>query len=156
MPSQCIDQYVVFWEQNNAQPFATKIQLTRPAIASQPAFDLHFQDLLSHYPKVHILNLLGTRDHEALLTKAYEDHLMQTISNDTTVARNVEMSNFDFHARARAGGIETLPDQLKREDRVTNTSDMFGYCLVTIGEKGEFRDVVVSQEGVFRTNCLDW
>jgi hypothetical protein len=146
----------VFWEQQGMQPFATKLVITRPPIASQPAFETHFRDLLLTYPKAHIMNLLGTRDHEAALTQAYEGHLRQAMANDPIFRDGLAMTNFDFHSRARLGGIETIGDQIKQEVRLAGTSDDFGYCLVDVGEKGQFTNIVSSQSGVFRTNCLDW
>ena len=118
------------------QPFGQKLQITRPAIASQPAFDRHFANLLDSYPLVHIVNLLGGKDQEALLTHAYEAHVKQASADNERFADHLAMSNFDFHARARAGGIETMREQIKREGHIMKAVGAFGYCIVSLeGEK---------------------
>jgi len=48
----------VFWEQQGLQAFGQKIQITRPAQASQPAFDKHFDELLSIYGPVHAVKFV--------------------------------------------------------------------------------------------------
>lgn len=144
----------LFWEQQATQPWATKVQLTRPAIASQPAFNKHFDDLLKHYPRVHICNLLGTRDHESQLTRVYEAHLRTLTSEDPDFATRLQLTNFDFHARARkGGGIESIEEQLSRERSLMAATDRFSFCMASQSKKGY--ELVSSQEGVFRTNCLD-
>jgi hypothetical protein len=102
------------------------------------------------------MSLLGTRDHEALLTQAYEGHLRQALTNESVFRKGIEMTNFDFHSRARQGGIESIGDQLNQEPRISGTAEEFGYCVIEVGEKGRLDTVTKSQSGVFRTNCLDW
>lgn len=137
------------------QPWASKVQLTRPPIASQPAFNKHFDDMLKAYPQVHICNLLGSKDQEALLTRAYETHLRNLTAEDPDFHSKLNMTNFDFHARARlGGGIETIEEQLSAEPRLPGAADQFSFCLASQSDKGY--ELVSSQEGVFRTNCLDW
>lgn len=137
------------------QPWASKVQLTRPPIASQPAFNRHFDDLLSTYPKVHNCNLLGTRDMESQLTRAYDGHARNLASVDEAYKSKLSMTHFDFHSRTRAGGgIETIDEQLKTERKLIADAEEFGFCLASSSGKGY--EMVSSQEGVFRTNCLDW
>lgn len=145
----------MFWEQQGVQPWASKVQLTRPPIASQLAFDKHFEDMLKDYPQVHICNLLGSRDQEFQLTKAYESHLRKLSSEDPEFQAKLDMTNFDFHARARSGGgIETIEEQLSAERKLPAAEEQFGYCLAARSEEGY--ELVSAQAGVFRTNCLDW
>lgn len=68
----------VFWEQQGTTPFGgQKLQITRPPIASQPAFNKHFSSLMASYPNfiIQAVNLLSTKDHEALLSNAYREHV---------------------------------------------------------------------------------
>ena len=66
--------YTVFWEQQGLQTFGQKIQITRPQ-ASQPAFERHFMQLIDEYGAVHAINLLGSKENEAILTSAYAKSL---------------------------------------------------------------------------------
>ena len=67
-------QNEVFWEQQGLQTFGQRIQITRPQ-ASQPAFERHFTHLTEEYGAVHAVNLLGSKENEAILTSAYVRHL---------------------------------------------------------------------------------
>jgi hypothetical protein len=142
--------YLVFWEEGGPQPFALKITITRPPEASLPAFLRHFEDLLDIYSSVHIINLLSSRDQEAALTEAYEAHLIAAAQVDETIRDNVSITEFDFHARSRIGGIESVKTQLATA--VGQIEEQFGACFVAVDREGE-ATVVMGQRGVFRTNC---
>lgn len=142
----------LFWEEG-AQPFG-KITVTRPQEASLPAFLRHFESLIDAYKSLHLVNLLSSKDQEALLTDAYESHLREAKRVDEDIRERVEMTNFDFHARSRVGGIESVKSQLA--SAIGAVSESFGSCLVGLedGEKGKGKaQVLVGQRGVFRTNC---
>ncbi|GAA6037102.1 hypothetical protein JCM8097_008735 [Rhodosporidiobolus ruineniae] len=152
----------LFWEEGGGQPFAPKITITRPIEASLPAFLRHFEDMLENYDKVHIINLLGSKEGEAALTSAYSTHLSAASSLSEPLAHSVGMTDFDFHARAKYGGIESVKSQLARE--VGEVEERFGACVVGVpGEEGggekradeEEVTPVMKQTGVFRTNCKD-
>jgi hypothetical protein len=95
----------VFWEQQGLQTFGQRIQLTRPQ-ASQPAFERHFKQLIDQYGAVHAINLLGSKENEAILTNAYDRHLqtaMIALGDD-----NIGITHFDFHNAVRIGGHESV------------------------------------------------
>lgn len=167
----------LFWEQQGLQAFNARIQITRPRIASQPAYDRHFADLFSHYNRVHALNLLGTRDAETVLSAAYAEHMRNSnavelylASLSATEAAEAEegekaengqdeddmdrmgLTNFDFHATSRAkGGIDGVRSELKYLGPVQLKRKAFGFSVYVQGKGFQTR-----QRGVFRTNCLDW
>lgn len=64
----------IFWEQApGLLPGQQKIQVTRSAEGTQPAFDLHFEHLALAYGAVHIVNLLSeSKPGEAELTSRYQ------------------------------------------------------------------------------------
>lgn len=157
----------LFWEQQGLQAFNARIQITRSRMASQPAFDRHFADLLDQYGHVHALNLLGERDAETVLAAAYAEHMrnseaeevyLSTISKEDTInpaegdsIDSIGLSNFDFHATTRtAGGLEGTKAELKRLNAVQSKRRSFGFALVD-----QNNQLVQQQRGVFRTNCLD-
>ncbi|BGP30041.1 Inositol-1,4,5-trisphosphate 5-phosphatase 1 [Rhodotorula toruloides] len=142
----------LFWEEGGGQPFNPKITITRPLEASLPAFLRHCEDLLEHYSRFHIINLLSTKEGEAALTNAYEAHLKVAKGMDQNVAEGVGITEFDFHARSKVGGIESVKSQLSRE--IGDVEEDFGACVVGVDQEGRTTPIL-KQKGVFRTNCKD-
>ncbi|PWN31587.1 DNase I-like protein [Meira miltonrushii] len=156
----------LFWEQQGLQAFNARIQVTRSRLASQPAFDRHFADLLEQYRHVHALNLLGARDAETVLAAAYAEHMrnseaeevyLSSLSKEDAInptegddIESIGLTNFDFHATTRAtGGLDGTKADLKRLGPVQSKRAAFGYALV------DKNQLIQHQQGVFRTNCLD-
>ncbi|OTB06676.1 hypothetical protein M426DRAFT_318736 [Hypoxylon sp. CI-4A] len=158
----------VFWEQTpGLLPGQQKITITRSADGTQPAFDKHFEDLEQSYGAVHVVNLLSaTKPGEAELTDLYHYGLQHCAlarvgekqSADHALLRETD---YDFHAETKAAGYEAA-----REIRryIEHSADGFAYYLAELTDDmaetneptGHQRMVVVlQQEGVFRTNCLD-
>ena len=155
----------VFWEQaTGLLPGQQKIQLTRSAEATQPAFDKHFESLEFDFGAVNILNLLSeSKPGEAELSARYRYHIRHSPQNQVVdLAGTPEIRlldvQFDFHAEMRGSGYEAAT-MVKR--LVQRQVEKYAYFLchaapsqgATIGAP---RGIASSrQEGVFRTNCLD-
>lgn len=161
----------LFWEQPPGLiPGQQKVQITRSAEATQPAFDKHFEDLEFNYGAVHVINLLSdSKPAEVQLTEGYNYHISknllkhkgQGISSEHNLLRVTE---FDFHAETRgAAGYQSA--NLIRH-KIDDYAEGFAYFLSEDSnrrrgdssmEKYNSRKstVVLQQEGVFRTNCLD-
>ncbi|RYP49632.1 hypothetical protein DL768_004674 [Monosporascus sp. mg162] len=159
----------VFWEQSAGLiPGQQKITITRSADGTQPAFDKHFDELEQAYGAVHIVNLLSaTKPGEAELTELFHygvQHCPLTRpgegqSADHTLLRETD---YDFHAETRTAGYEAARD-IRRY--IEHSAEGFAYYLAeetddsndTANEPSDSRRMVVvlQQEGVFRTNCLD-
>lgn len=101
---------IVFWEQQGLQTFGQRIQFTRPH-ASQPAFEKHFSQLIEEYNSVHAINLLGTKENEAILTQTYAQHLHAAKS--AVFGDSIGITHFDFHAVVRIGGHESVMRELR-------------------------------------------
>ncbi|CAJ2501685.1 Uu.00g045380.m01.CDS01 [Anthostomella pinea] len=159
----------VFWEQTAGLiPGQQKISVTRSADGTQPAFDRHFDELEQSYGAVHIVNLLSeSKPGEAELTNLYHygvQHCPLSRHNDKQASDHALLreTDYDFHAETKAAGYEAA-----REIRryIEHSADGFAYYLaeqtddaddVADKPKSQPRVVVVlQQEGVFRTNCLD-
>lgn len=155
----------VFWEQQGLQTFGQRIQITRPH-ASQPAFERHFAQLTEEYGSIHAINLLGTKENEAILTSTYARHLQVAKS---VLGDDIGITHFDFHAHVRVGGHDSVPRELRcvllfslrsnlnsmlfrRIEGITSNVDKFGFSMCDASSD----EVVTEQKGVFRTNCLDW
>ncbi|KIY47483.1 DNase I-like protein [Fistulina hepatica ATCC 64428] len=138
----------LFWEQQGLQTFGQRIQITRPH-ASQPAFERHFRQLIEEYGGgVHAVNLLGSKENEAILTSAYARHI-QTVG--ASLGETVDITHFDFHNVVKMGGHEYLARELRRCETLVNYVDKFGFTMCDASND----EVVTKQSGVFRTNCLD-
>ncbi|KAI0389036.1 SacI homology domain-containing protein [Xylariaceae sp. FL0594] len=159
----------VFWEQSAGLiPGQQKITITRSADGTQPAFDKHFEDLEKSYGAVHVVNLLSAaKPGEAELTQLYHYGLQhcplsrpnQANSSDHALLRETD---YDFHAETRTVGYEAA-----REIRryIEHSAEGFAYYLAektddlvdfeSEPKSGSRMVVVLQQEGVFRTNCLD-
>nr|XP_031862893.1 uncharacterized protein CI109_001367 [Kwoniella shandongensis]KAA5529965.1 hypothetical protein CI109_001367 [Kwoniella shandongensis] len=156
----------LFWQQPSAgiQTLQQKVEITRPAQATQPAFDKHFLELLEQYHSVHAVNLLGQKDAESMLSAAYSDHLTtlkETLDHtpipekkemDASPRGTLELTPYDFHSAVRANGQEAVKfDFSTRLGEVMDSMERFGWTAIdaTTGQ------VIEQQQGVFRTNCLD-
>ncbi|CAK7205507.1 Inositol-1,4,5-trisphosphate 5-phosphatase 1 [Sporothrix eucalyptigena] len=181
-PSGVVFSYVqvrgsvpVFWEQSPGLiPGHQKIIVTRSPDGAQPAFDKHFEDLETSYGAIHVINLLSeAKPGEAELSQCYRYGLQHTPlgqksdkgGSDHALIRSTE---YDFHAETRGPTGYEAAQEIRRY--IENSANGFAYYLAmetddargsgnSNGRKafgGHRRFVVVlQQEGVFRTNCLD-
>lgn len=162
----------LFWEQApGLLPGQQKIQITRSPEATQPAFDKHFESLEVDYGTVHILNLLSeSKPGEADLTARYSYHvqhspLNQAVDLSGASAYRLLESQFDFHAETRGSGGYEAASMVRR--LIQRYADGFAYflCEEGVGSGNQIQHdgkasslgnaVILQQEGVFRTNCLD-
>jgi len=160
----------VFWEQQpGILPTQQKITITRSADGTQPAFNKHFSDLEQAYGAVHVINLLSaTKPGEVDLSAVYRRGIQhcplsrpgEGQSSDHALLRATE---YDFHAETKGPqGYETA-SEIRRY--LESSADGFAYYLAqesdeveqnaSSGAKHRRCVVVLQQEGVFRTNCLD-
>ncbi|KAK2466082.1 hypothetical protein APHAL10511_001724 [Amanita phalloides] len=137
----------LFWEQQGLQTFGQRIQITRPH-TSQPAFERHFLQLMEEYGAVHAINLLGSKENEALLTSTYDRH-MQIARSD--FPDDLSISHFDFHAAVKLVGHDNVVRDLRRLEGVSGHVDRFGFSLCD----ASMNEIITEQRGIFRTNCID-
>ena len=163
----------VFWEQAaGLLPNQQKISITRSADGTQPAFNKHFEELEQAYGAVHIVNLLSTsKPGEFELTNLYRfgvqhcplSRLGEKGSEDHALLRETE---YDFHAETRGPQGYEAANQIRRY--IEHSADGFAYYLAHESDDATETNggrspsprsrryvVVLQQEGVFRTNCLD-
>ena len=159
----------VFWEQAaGLLPGQQKITVTRSAEGTQPAFDKHFGELEDAYGPVHVVNLLSeTKPGEAELTQLYRYGIKHSALNnsDHETSRDQQLlreTEFDFHAETKGPNGYEAASLIRR--LIENSAEGFAYYLSEeiedqpdeSNEKSHRRTVVVlQQDGVFRTNCLD-
>ena len=170
---------LVFWEQQTGLlPTQQKITLSRSPEATQPAFDKHFEGLTLKYGVTHVVNLLSaTKLGEVDLSKRFRYHIRnsplnhdpgyQTESTGQGVrgaggggeGTLIKATEYDFHAETQgryenAHAIRRLLEQ---------SAEGFAYFVMEELDaqsaskrlSSETAVVLLQQEGVFRTNCLD-
>lgn len=128
----------LFWEQAAGLiPGQQKIQITRSAEATQPAFDKHFESLEVDYGTVHILNLLSvSKPGEAELTARYNYHVQHSPLNQVVDLTNptehrLLESQFDFHAETKGPGGYEAASMVKR--LIQKRAESFVYFLCEEG-----------------------
>lgn len=157
----------IFWESSSSLiPGQQKIQITRSAEATQPAFDRHFEHLEVAYGPIHIVNLLSeTKPGEFELSERYHYHVGQCslMHNDeknvSSSHRMLRETAYDFHAETKiAGGYEgarTIRNYLGESAEgfaYFLAEDVFDDTAAAIDGIPTRRTVVVlQQDGVFRT-----
>ncbi|KAJ1975558.1 Inositol-1,4,5-trisphosphate 5-phosphatase 1, partial [Dimargaris verticillata] len=135
----------VFWEQSGVQLTEHKVQLTRSAEATEPAFQLHLQDLLQRYRRVHVVDLLKERDNsaESVLSQAYQHQIVQT-----QLPQLIHYTPFDYSAVCRGDNVEAIQLLVKH---VLGDLQDYGYFSLRLTDL----TVQSHQRGIFRVNCLD-
>ncbi|XP_026225663.1 synaptojanin-1 isoform X3 [Anabas testudineus] len=120
-----------------------RVKLSRGFEANAPAFERHFTALRRLYGKQVIVNLLGSKEGEHMLSKAFQSHLKASEH-----AAAVKMVNFDYHQNVKGGKADKLHSVLKPQlDKFVEDCGFFYYS----GEMG----ITKTQGGTIRSNCLD-
>ncbi|XP_013005201.1 synaptojanin-1 isoform X6 [Cavia porcellus] len=131
----------LFWEQPGLQVGSHRVRMSRGFEANAPAFDRHFRTLKNLYGKQIVVNLLGSKEGEHMLSKAFQSHLKASEH-----AADIHMVNFDYHQMVKGGKAEKLHSVLKPQ--VQKFLD-YGFFYFNGSE------VQRCQSGTVRTNCLD-
>ena len=160
----------IFWEQTPGfLPGQQKIEITRSAEATSHAFRKHFEALQLEYGAVHIVNLLSRlKAGEAELSAKYHYHIEETLRPNTSHDKPADhdllrVTDFDFNAEAQGPLGYSAGNQIRSQ--LEDSSNGFAYFLSDDTDNmGSAHPsirglrtsaVVLQQEGVFRTNCLD-
>ncbi|XP_051047810.1 synaptojanin-1 isoform X11 [Phodopus roborovskii] len=131
----------LFWEQPGLQVGSHRVRMSRGYEANAPAFDRHFRTLKDLYGKQIVVNLLGSKEGEHMLSKAFQSHLKASEHASDTL-----MVSFDYHQMVKGGKAERLHSVLKPQ--VQKFLD-YGFFYFDGSE------VQRCQSGTVRTNCLD-
>ncbi|XP_071994725.1 synaptojanin-1 isoform X2 [Engystomops pustulosus] len=132
----------LFWEQPGLQVGSHRVRMSRGFEANAPAFDRHFQTLKRLYGRQVVVNLLGSKEGEAMLSKAFQSHLKASEH-----VSDILMVNFDYHQMVRGGKAEKLHTILK--PKLSSFLEECGFFYMD--KDGVHR----TQSGSIRTNCLD-
>ncbi|NWV66278.1 SYNJ1 protein, partial [Malurus elegans] len=133
----------LFWEQPGLQVGSHRVRMSRGFEANAPAFDRHFQTLKNLYGKQIIVNLLGAKEGEHMLSKAFQVSSHLKASEHSA---DIKMVNFDYHQMVKGGKAEKLHSVLKPQVQKFLECGFFYF---------DGKEVKRSQSGTVRTNCLD-
>lgn len=160
----------VFWEQAPGLiPGQQKIYISRSFDATKHAFDKHFEALELKYGAVHIINLLSeNKPGELGLSAQFRKHVSrrtQSRENEGALSadRHLQMTEYDFHAETKGPLGYEASSQIRYLINVSLNG--FGYFLMedppyekspsSIEARSSDPRIILQQEGIFRTNCLD-
>uniref|UniRef100_A0A4W3IWU6 Synaptojanin-1 n=1 Tax=Callorhinchus milii TaxID=7868 RepID=A0A4W3IWU6_CALMI len=132
----------LFWEQPGIQVGSHRVRFSRGFEANAPAFDRHLRALKQQYGKQIIINLLGVKEGEHMLSKAFQSHLKASVH-----ANDILMVNFDYHQQVKGVKSDKLSTLLKPKLKPFLEDCGFFYC--------DSNGVQRTQTGSIRTNCLD-
>ncbi|XP_006814436.1 synaptojanin-1-like, partial [Saccoglossus kowalevskii] len=132
----------LFWEQPGIQVGSHKVKMSRGYEASAPAFERHLSTIKVQYGDQVIVNLLGSKEGEDMLSKAFQNH-----HKASAFRQDIPHVVFDYHQICRGGRPENLRKVLKPKLEQHNNRFEFFYA--------EGDNVLRQQSGTVRTNCLD-
>ncbi|XP_060090314.1 synaptojanin-1 isoform X3 [Heteronotia binoei] len=145
---ECVSSFIqirgsvpLFWEQPGLQVGSHRVRMSRGFEANAPAFDRHFHTLKNIYGKQIIVNLLGSKEGEHMLSKAFQSHLKASEH-----ANDIQMVNFDYHQMVKGGKAEKLHSILKPQIQKFLECGFFYF---------DGKEIQRYQSGTVRTNCLD-
>ncbi|POS83673.1 hypothetical protein EPUL_005195, partial [Erysiphe pulchra] len=159
----------IFWEQAAGLiPGQQKISMTRSPEGTLPSFNKHFRELERKYGLVHIINLLSeTKTSEVELTTLYRKAVRDfkekcTREKCALDPQFLKETEFDFHAETKGPGGYEAASLIRR--LIQSSANGFAYFLCeeqiysdedSPNNLGNQSIIVLLQQGVFRTNCLD-
>uniref|UniRef100_A0A4W3IVI7 Phosphatidylinositol-3-phosphatase SAC1 n=1 Tax=Callorhinchus milii TaxID=7868 RepID=A0A4W3IVI7_CALMI len=129
-----------FWSQRPNLRYKPKPQISK-SMNHMDGFQRHFDSQIISYGKQMAVNLVDQKGPEKGLEQAYSK-MIASLANVM-----VKYHAFDFHKECSRMRWERLQILL---DQVAEQQDEFGYFLVD--SEGS---ILLQQEGVFRTNCID-
>ncbi|CAK8692974.1 unnamed protein product [Clavelina lepadiformis] len=130
----------LFWEQPGLNVGSHKVKMPFGHEICAEAFDRHVDKLHKTYSNCVLVNLLGSREGEASLSRAYQIH-----HDQNRYCKLMPLIEFDYHTECRAGKFVNIS---KLMDKLNPLLDKFGVLCVSESNQA-------MQSGVLRVNCLD-
>ncbi|CAM1293610.1 SYNJ1 (predicted) [Pycnogonum litorale] len=131
----------LFWEQPGIQVGSHRVKMSRGTELSAPAYDRHLTTIKRRYGQQVIVNLLGCKEGESMLSQMFQTH-----HRASRHGKDIPYVHFDYHAMCRGGKFDNLK-VLKQ--KLAKQLQSFGWFC------SEGCSVIMQQTGTFRINCLD-
>ncbi|XP_011304045.1 phosphatidylinositide phosphatase SAC2 isoform X2 [Fopius arisanus] len=129
----------VYWSQPGYK-YRPPPRIDRDEIETQVAFEKHFEEELSYYGPICIVNLIEQSGKEKIIWDAYNNHVINYNHQDITY------TTFDFHEYCRGMHFENVSILV---NALSGVLTEMGYCW------HDAQGPICSQKGVFRINCID-
>ncbi|XP_032679990.1 phosphatidylinositide phosphatase SAC2 isoform X1 [Odontomachus brunneus] len=129
----------VYWSQPGYK-YKPPPRIDKDEAETQIAFEKHFDEELTLYGPVCIVNLVEQSGKEKIIWEAYSNHVFNYNNSDITY------TTFDFHEYCRGMHFENV--SILANALATVLADM-GYCW------RDKQGTICMQKGVFRVNCID-
>ena len=126
-------------------PLYNSTEIVRDLKISMPHFNSHIIELIKDYYNVSIVNLLGDKDHEKIVSTTFEIHYNIMRSN---LRNKCDYFYYDFHNKCKNDNFENLKEFLEQLNKNIIKYGFFHY-------KTNNQTIISEQKGVFRTNCMD-
>ncbi|XP_011147498.1 phosphatidylinositide phosphatase SAC2 isoform X2 [Harpegnathos saltator] len=129
----------VYWSQPGYK-YKPPPRIDKDEAETQVAFEKHFNEELTLYGPVCIVNLVEQSGKEKIIWEAYSNHVFNYNHPDITY------TTFDFHEYCRGMHFENV--SILVNALATVLADM-GYCW------RDKQGTICMQKGIFRVNCID-
>ncbi|XP_011702877.1 PREDICTED: phosphatidylinositide phosphatase SAC2 isoform X2 [Wasmannia auropunctata] len=129
----------VYWSQPGYK-YKPPPRIDKDEAETQIAFEKHFDEELTLYGPICIVNLVEQAGKERIIWEAYSNHVFNYNNSDITYA------TFDFHEYCRGMHFENV--SILVNALATMLANM-GYCW------RDKQGTICIQKGVFRVNCID-
>ncbi|XP_055900212.1 synaptojanin-1-like isoform X1 [Biomphalaria glabrata] len=131
----------LFWEQPGIQVGSHKVHMSRGYEMAAPAFDRHLRTIKLQYGDQVLINLLGNKEGEKMLSQAFMNH-----HSASAHSQDIPYYHFDYHSEVKGSNLKNLE---KLKSRIIKHLHQFEF-FCTNG-----KEVSHHQTGTIRTNCLD-
>ncbi|KAF7991334.1 hypothetical protein HCN44_002896 [Aphidius gifuensis] len=129
----------VYWSQPGYK-YKPPPRIDKDEAETQIAFEKHFQEELSCYGPICIINLVEQSGKEKIIWDAYNNHVIN-YNNP-----NITYTTFDFHEYCRGMHFENLQILV---NALAGVLGEMGYCWY------DNQGPICTQKSVFRINCID-
>nr|KAG5702900.1 hypothetical protein BaRGS_034673 [Batillaria attramentaria] len=121
-----------------------KVHMSRGYEAAAPAYDRHLRMVKQQYGDQVIINLLGIKEGERMLSQAFQNHHKASAHQ-----LDVSFIHFDYHSEIKGSNLKNLERLKAKLIKQLHSYDFFFSSSISNGECSR------QQTGTMRTNCLD-
>ncbi|KAL6058900.1 Phosphatidylinositide phosphatase SAC1 [Balamuthia mandrillaris] len=132
----------IFWNQHPDISYKPRAHIRPTKTHSARSIALHFDKQISQYGRQVLVNLINQKGSEGALAQEYENHV-----NQLEVVSKLRYVAFDFHKECKQNW-NRLHDLM---DNLQDDIEKFGFLSFDTND----HNIATSQDGVFRTNCID-
>ncbi|OQR97037.1 phosphatidylinositide phosphatase SAC1 [Thraustotheca clavata] len=137
----------VYWSSPVSMKYAPKVFQRSNIEKDTLAFSAHANEIMKLYGRVIMVNLIDKKKEQLRLGEAFEKVLGHASACDTHILAKIRYVWFDFHDECRNMKWHNLSKLIQQVD-----NDFLDYGYFSKSSTGQ---VLTTQSGVVRTNCMD-